>query len=89
MRRSKRTKSDDEGSALGEEQPGGALVNLEAMKGLLRKKGLNKAIPKGPEKKEKRKAMFAEAASKGVSQKPEPAVKYNKCVVAFTIRVDK
>jgi hypothetical protein len=65
--RSKRTKSDDKGSALGEEQPDGAVVNLEAMKGLLRKKGSSTATPKGPEKKEKRKATFAEAASKGTS----------------------
>jgi hypothetical protein len=75
LRRSKRTKSDDEGSAPGEEWPDGAVVNLEAMKGLLRKKGLSMATPKGPEKKEKRKAKFAEAASKGASQKPEPAMK--------------
>jgi hypothetical protein len=87
--RSKRTKSDDKGSALGEERPDGAVVNLEAMKGSLRKKGSSTATPKGPKKKEKRKATFAEAASKGASRKPEPAVKYNKCVVAFAIRVDK
>jgi hypothetical protein len=87
--RSKRTKSDDKGSALGEEQPNGAVVNLEAMKGLLRKKGLSTATPKGPKKKEKRKATFGEAASKGASRKPELTVKYNKCVVAFAIRVDK
>jgi hypothetical protein len=43
LRRSKRTKSDDEGSALGEERPDGAVVNLEAMKGSLRKKGLSTA----------------------------------------------
>ncbi len=65
------------------------MVNLEAMKRSLRKKRSSTTTPKGPKKKEKRKAMFAEAASKGASQKPEPPTKYNKCVVAFTIRVDK
>jgi hypothetical protein len=30
-----------------------------------------------------------EAASKGASRKLEPEVKYNKCVVAFAIRVVK
>ena len=65
------------------------MVNLEAMKRSLRKKRSSTTTPKGPKKKEKRKATFAEAESKGASQKPEPAVKYNKCVVAFAIRVDK
>ncbi len=30
-----------------------------------------------------------EATSKGATRQSEPEVKYNKCVVAFTIRVDK
>jgi hypothetical protein len=34
-------------------------------------------------------AMFAEVACKEVPQKSEPAVKYNKCVVAFAVQVDK
>jgi hypothetical protein len=65
------------------------MVNLEAMKGLLRKKGAGMVKPKGSKKKNKKTATFAEAASKGVSWKPETKVKYNKCVVAFVIRVDK
>jgi hypothetical protein len=85
---SKRTKSDDEGSALGGEQPNGAMVNLEAMKESLRKKGAGMVKPKGSKKKDKKIATFAEAASKGALQKTEPKVKYNKCVVAFAIRVD-
>ena len=50
---SKRTKSDDEGSALGEEQPNGAVVNLEVMKGLLRKKRLSTATPKDPKRRKR------------------------------------
>jgi hypothetical protein len=88
-RQSKRTKSDDEGSALCGEQPNGAVVNLEAMKELLRKKGAGTIKPKGSDKKDKKTATFAEAASMGASWKVEPKVKYNKCVVAFAIRVDK
>jgi hypothetical protein len=42
----KRTKSDDKGSALSGEQPNGAMINLEAMKELLRKKGAGTAKPK-------------------------------------------
>jgi hypothetical protein len=34
-------------------------------------------------------ATFAEAASKGATQQSELEVKYNKCVVAFAIRVNK
>ncbi len=86
---SRRTKSDDKGTALGGEQPNGAVVNLEAMKELFRKKGAGTVNPKGSKKKDKKTAMFAEATSKGALWKPEPEVKYNKCVVAFAIRVDK
>jgi hypothetical protein len=86
---SKRTKSDDQGSALGREQPNGAMVSLEAMKESLRKKGAGTVKPKRSKKKDKKTAMFAKAASNGASRKPEPKVKYNKCVVAFVIRVDK
>jgi hypothetical protein len=88
-RQSKRTKSDDEGSALGGEQPNGAVANLEAMKESLRKKGAGTVKPKGSKKKDKNTATFVEAASKGASRKPEPKAKYNKYVVAFAIRVDK
>ncbi len=45
--------------------------------------------PKQSKKKDKKTATFAEATSKGALWKPEPKVKYNKCVVAFAIRVDK
>ncbi len=65
------------------------MVSLEAMKELLRKKGAGMVKSKRSEKKDKKTAMFAEAASKGASRKPEPKVKYSKCVVAFAIRVDK
>ena len=65
------------------------MVNLEEMKGLSRKKGAGTVKPKGSKKKDKKTAMFAEAASKGALWKSEPKVKYNKCVVAFAIRVDK
>jgi hypothetical protein len=65
------------------------VVNLEEMKGLSRKKGAGTVKPKGSKKKDKKTAMFAEAASKGALWKSEPKVKYNKCVVAFAIRVDK
>ncbi len=88
-RQSKRTKSDDEGSALGGEQSNVAMVNLEAMKESLRKKGAGTVKPKGSKKKNKKTATFAEATSKGALRKLEPEVKYNKCVVAFAIRVDK
>ncbi len=88
-RQSKRTKSDDKGSALSGEQPNGAVVNLEAMKESLRKKGAGMVKPKGSNKKDKKTVTFAEAASKGALRKMEPKVKYSKCVVAFAIRVDK
>ncbi len=64
-------------------------MNPEARKELLRKKGAGMVKPKGSEKKDKKTATFAEATSKGALRKPELEVKYNKCVVAFAIRVDK
>jgi hypothetical protein len=88
-RRIIQTKSDDEVSAIGGEQPDGIVVNLEAMKGSLRKKGAGTAKPKAPEKKDRKTATFAEAAGKGSAWRPESKVKYKKCVVAFVIRVDK
>jgi hypothetical protein len=87
--RSKRIKSNDEGSALKGNQPNGATVNLKAIKGLLRKKGPGATKSKGSGKNDKRTATFSEAASKEAPQKSQPEVKYNKCVVAFAIRVDK
>ncbi len=47
------------------------------------------SLSKGSEKKEMKTATFAEVTSKQVSRKPDPVVKYKKCVVAFAIRVDK
>jgi hypothetical protein len=41
------------------------VVNLEAMKGLLRKMGAGMVKPKGSKKKDKKTATFVEAASKG------------------------
>jgi hypothetical protein len=46
-RRSKRTKSNNEESALKGNQPNGAKVNLKAIKGLLRKKGTGATKSKG------------------------------------------
>ncbi len=86
--RSKRTKSDDEGSALERNKLNGATVNLEAIKRLLRKKGAGTTKSKGSGKDDKKTATFAEAASKEVPRKSEPGVKYNKCVVAFAIQVN-
>ncbi len=65
------------------------MVNLEAMKESLRKKGAGTVKPKGSKKKDKKTATFVEATSKGALQKLKLEVKYNKCVVAFAIRVDK
>jgi hypothetical protein len=87
-RRSKRTKSDDKVLAIEGDQPDGVKVNLEAMKGSLRKKGTGMAKSKGLEKKDKKTATFAEAAGKGTARRPEAEIKYNKCIVAFTIIVD-
>ncbi len=70
--RSKRTKSDDEG--LGN-QLNGATVNLDAIKGLLRKKGAGTTKSKGSGKNDKKMATFVEAASKEVLQKSEPEAK--------------
>ena len=64
-------------------------MNLEAIKGFLRKKGSGTPSPKGSKKKDKKTATFVEAASKAVSKKPEPAIKHKKCVVAFSLRFDK
>ncbi len=64
-------------------------MNLKAIKGLLRKKGTGATKSKGSGKNDKKTAMFAEAASKEVPQKSEPAVKYNNCVVSFAIQVGK
>jgi hypothetical protein len=64
-------------------------VNLEAMKGSLRKKETGTTKSKGLKKQDKKTATFAEAASKGATRGSEPEVKYNKCVAAFAIRANK
>jgi hypothetical protein len=87
-RRSKKTRLDDEVSSL--DAPGdGKTANLEAIKGLLRKKGLGTPSHKGSEKKDKKMATFAGAVSKGVPKKLVPAITHKKCVVPFSVRVDK
>ncbi len=63
----------------------GAMVDIEAINGSLRKKGAGMTKSKGTGKNDKKMAVFVEAASKEVPQKSEPEVKYNKCVVAFVI----
>ncbi len=88
-RKSKRTKLDNEVSVLGWKGLDSLVVNLEAMKELLRKKGAGKAKSMDTEQKSKKSATFAESASKGAPQKPEATVQYNKCVISFAIRVDK
>jgi hypothetical protein len=65
--RSKRTKSDDKVLAIEGERPDGVEINLEAIKGSLRKKGTGMAKSKGLEKKDKKTATFAEAANKGTA----------------------
>jgi hypothetical protein len=74
--------------------PGGkgldrSVVNLEAMKGLLRKKEAGKAKSTDAKQKAKKSATFAESVNKGASRKPEATGQYNKCVISFAIRVDK
>ena len=61
-RRSKKTQSDDEVSS--PDESGGNTVNLEAIKGSLRKKGSGTPSRKGSETKDKKKATFAEVARK-------------------------
>jgi hypothetical protein len=63
--------------------------NLEAIKGSLRKKGSGNSTHKGSEKKTKKTATFAEAVSKGATEKSAPAITHKKCMVAFSVRVDK
>ncbi len=66
-RKSKRMKSDNEVSATKGEQFNGVEVNLEAMKGSLRKKGTGTTKSKGLKKQDKKTATFAESASKGAT----------------------
>jgi hypothetical protein len=68
-RQSKKTRSDDDASSPADATGNGDTPNLEAIKGSLRKKGLGSATPKGSEKKAKKTATFAEAVSKGATDK--------------------
>ena len=87
-RRSKKTRSDDEISSP-DEAGDGNVANLEAIKGSLWKKGLGTPSTKGPRVTDKKKATFAEAAKKAPLKSSVPAIRHKKCVVAFSVRVDK
>jgi hypothetical protein len=88
-RKSNWTKSDNKVSVLGGKGLDSSVVNLEAMKGLVRKKGAGKDKSTDAKQKAKKSATFAESASKGAPRKLEATVQYNKCVISFAIRVDK
>jgi len=88
-RRSKKTRSDDDASTP-DESGEGKSANLEAIKGLLRKKGTGTPSLKDTTKKAGKTATFAEAVSKEKTTKQKaPRVTHKKCVVAFSIRVDR
>jgi hypothetical protein len=80
---------DDDASSPADATGNGDTPNLEAIKGSLWKKGLGSSTPKGLEKKAKKTATIAEAVSKGATEKSAPAIAHKKCVVAFSVRVDK
>ena len=88
-RRSKKTRSDDEASSPADAPGDGKTANLEAIKGSLRKKGSGTPTHKGSGKKNKKTATFTEAVSKGATEKLAPVITHKKCVVAFSVRVDK
>jgi hypothetical protein len=88
-RQSKKTRLDDDASSPVDATGNGDTPNLEAIKGSLWKKGLGSATPKGSEKKAKKTATFAEAVSKGATEKLVPAIAHKKCVATFSVRVDK
>ena len=87
-RRSKKTRSDDEISSP-DESGDGNIANLEAIKGSLRKKGSGASSTKGPKVMDKKKATFAEVTKKAPPKNSVPAIRHKKCVVAFSVRVDK
>jgi len=63
---------------------------LESIKGLLHKKGTGNRSPKSSSATDKKSATFAEAVSKTPPPKDKtPRVTHKKCVVAFSVRVDK
>ena len=88
-RRSKKTRLDDDASSLADATGNGDTPNVEAIKGSLRKKGSGSSAPKGSEKKAKKTATFAEAVNKGATEKSAPGIAHKKCVVTFSVRVDK
>ena len=88
-RQSKKTRSDDEASSPADAPGDGETANLEAIKGSLWKKGSGTPTHKGSEKKNKKTATFAEAVSKGATEKLVPAITHKKCVVPFSVRVNK
>ncbi len=88
-RRSKKTRSDDDASSPADATGNGDTPNLEGIKGSLKKKGSGSTTPKCSEQKAKKTATFAEAVSKGATDKLVPAIAHKRCVVAFSVRVDK
>ena len=88
-RQSKKTRLDDEASSPADAPGDGETTNLEAIKGSLQKKASRTPTHKRSAKKNKKTAMFAEAVSKGATEKLAPAITHKKCVVAFSVRVDK
>ncbi len=66
-----------------------AAVNLKAMRGALRTKGSGKKKPKDANQASKKLATFAEAASTPATQETATNITYNKCVVSFTIMVNR
>ena len=88
-RRSKKTRSDDDASSP-DESGEGKSANLESIKGLLRRKGTGTPSPKESTKKAGKTATFAEAVTKGaIAKKKAPKIIHKKCVVAFSVRVDR
>ena len=88
-RRSKKTRSDDDASSP-DKSGEGKLANLESIKGLLRRKGTGTPSPKESTKKAGKTATFAEAVTKGATTKKKaPKITHKKCVVAFSVRVDR
>jgi len=88
-RRSKRTRSDDDASSP-EESRDGQPVDLESIKGALRRKGTGKQSHKVSSTTTKKTATFADAVVKDTNpKKMPPRITHNKCVVSFSVRVDR
>jgi hypothetical protein len=88
-RRSKKTRSDDDTSSPADATGNGNTPNLEAIKGSLQKKGSGSATPKGLEQKARKMTTLTEAVSKRATDKLAPAIAHKKCVVTFSVRVNK